>query len=245
MSRKVSSPELTDIFRVSTTYDFIGRIVSTATPLGTTSNFYDSATGRLLKTTRTGSPDTLYVYNELGEVIETVADVDIDGIIDYSGPDQITTSSTYYHEISNNWWQVSASEVYLQTNSASTITTSVSRVRMTGLGVETYNGGILTAQSESEDWLGNITRSSAYTDAANATTWQVTDTPESSSDAVQKSVAGYPVQTVSATSVTKSCVTRFAGRFTARYGSFVCVCKTSTALLLLPLFAPLLITVIL
>jgi RHS repeat-associated protein len=192
------------ITQSATTQDFPGRIVATTTPLGTTSNVYDSATGRVVKTSRTGSPDTLYVYNALGEVIETIVDVNANGNIDYSGPDQITTSSTYYQEISNDLWKVSSSAVYFQTNSTSTITASVSRVRMTGLGVDTYNGAILTAQSESEDWLGNITRSSTYTDSANATTWQVFDTPTSKQDSIQKSISGYPVQNIFSTAITNS-----------------------------------------
>ena len=192
------------LIQSETVSDFLGRVVATLTPLGTTSNYYDSTTGRLTRVSRAGSPDVLYFYDELGEQTETCVDINSNGAVDYSGPDQITTRSTYYQEISNDWWQVSSSAVYFQTNSTSTITTSVSRVRMTGFGIDTYNGGILTAQSESEDWHGNITRSSTYTDAANATTWQVTDTPDSNINAVQKSVAGYPVQTVSATSVTNT-----------------------------------------
>ncbi|MDD2230794.1 MAG: hypothetical protein PHY48_15515, partial [Candidatus Cloacimonetes bacterium] len=187
-----------------TASDFLGRVVATTTPLGTTSSFYDSTTGRLIRVSRTGSPDVLYFYDELGEQTETCVDINSNGAVDYSGTDQITTRSTYYQEISTNWWQVSSSAVYFQTNSTSTITTSVSRVRMTGLGVDTCNGGVLTAQSESEDWLGNITRSSTYTDAANVTTWQVTDTPISTQNAFQKSIAGYPVQEISVTSVTNA-----------------------------------------
>ncbi|MCK9304429.1 MAG: hypothetical protein M0P27_03420 [Bacteroidales bacterium] len=187
-----------------TTSDFLGRVVATTTPLGTTSNFYDSTTGRLTRVSRTGSPDVLYFYDELGEQTETCVDINSNGAVDYSGTDQITTSHTYYQKLSNDWWQVSSSAVYFQTNSTSTVTTSVSRVRMTGLGVDTYNGGVLTAQSESEDWNGNITRSSTYTDAANATTWQVTDTPTSTQDDVRKSIGGYPVQTISTTRVTNT-----------------------------------------
>jgi len=192
------------LMQSETLSDFLERTVSVTTPMGTTSNFYDTTNGRLIKVSRTGLADTLYWYNELGEVVETVVDVNDNGAVDYNGPDQITVNDTVYEQISNDWWQVPASAVYLQANSASTITASVSRVRLTGLGIETYNGGILTAQSESEDWLGNITRNSTYTDAANAVTWQITDTPDSNIDAVQKSIAGYPVQSISSTAITNS-----------------------------------------
>ncbi|MDD2599622.1 MAG: hypothetical protein PHO37_10395 [Kiritimatiellae bacterium] len=187
-----------------TTHDFLGRVIATTTPLGTTTNFYDLASGRLIKGSRTGSADTLYEYNSLGEQTVTCQDVNKNGAVDYAGLDRINKIDRIYELRSNDWWQVTYNEVWVETNSANCITSSVSRVRMTGLGADTYNGGVLTAQSESEDWLGNITRSSTYTDAANATTWQVTDTPISTQNAFQKSIAGYPVQTISTTSVTNT-----------------------------------------
>jgi hypothetical protein len=185
-----------------TVYDFLGRVIAVTTPLGTTSNFYDETTGSLTKVSRTGMADTLYIYDELGEQTVTCLDVNGEGTVDYAGLDRITVNDTVYQEISNDWWRVSISAVYNETNSANVITTSISRVRMTGLGTDTFNGAKLTAQSEAEDLLGNVTRSSTYTDAANVTTWTVTDTPDSDTDAVQESIAGYPVQTVSTTSVT-------------------------------------------
>ena len=111
----------------------------------------------MIKASRIGMADTLYVYNELGEQTVVCQDVDSDGTVDYAGLDRITVSDTTYEEISNDWWRVSVSSVYHQTNSAACITSSISRVRMTGLGEDTFNGGILTAQSELEDWLGNVT----------------------------------------------------------------------------------------
>ena len=63
-----------------TVYDFLGRVVSVSTPnsslltppsYSVTSNVYDGATSRLLRVSRTGSPDTLYAYDALGNVIAT------------------------------------------------------------------------------------------------------------------------------------------------------------------------------
>ena len=62
-----------------TAYDFLGREVSVAVPLNVTSNFYDGASDRVIRMSRTGSPDTLYVYDELGNVSVTATDVDGDG----------------------------------------------------------------------------------------------------------------------------------------------------------------------
>ncbi len=151
-----------------------------------------------------GITDALYDYKELDERTVTCLDVNGDGTVDYAGSDRINRINRIYKLRSNDWWQVTINEVWAETNSAVCITSSISRVRMTGLGTDTYNGAILTAQSETEDWLENVTISSTYTDAGNVTRWTVTDIPDSNVDAVNKSVAGYPVQTVSATSVTNS-----------------------------------------
>ena len=88
--------------------------------------------------------------------------------------------------------------------SAASITSAVTRVRMTGLGTDTYNGGILTAQTETLDWLGNVTRVSSYTDAGAATVWTVTETPGSVQPEIQKTVAGHTVSMVSSTAVTNT-----------------------------------------
>ena len=59
-----------------TTYDFLGRAVVVRTPAFggwlTTSNFYDRASSRLLRTTRTGRPATLHQYDALGNQTATV-----------------------------------------------------------------------------------------------------------------------------------------------------------------------------
>ncbi|MCK9305225.1 MAG: hypothetical protein M0P27_07505, partial [Bacteroidales bacterium] len=196
MSEKITTSE--------SVYDFLGRVVATVTPLGITSNFYDSTSGRLTKTTRTGSADTLYEYNSLGEQIVTCLDVNTNGGVDYAGLDRIHKIDRIYELRSNDWWKVTYSMIWVGTNSTTCITSSISRVRMTSLGEDSYNSAILNTQSETEDWLGNVTRTSTYTDAANATSWTIIDTPESDVDVVQKFVAGYPIQGVSSTSVTNN-----------------------------------------
>ncbi|MDD2230633.1 MAG: hypothetical protein PHY48_14700, partial [Candidatus Cloacimonetes bacterium] len=123
---------------------------------------------------------------------------------DYAGLDRINRIDMIYELRSNDWWQVAYNMVWAETNSATCITSSISRVRITGLGEDTYNGGTLTAQSEIEDWLGNITRSSTYTDTANVTIWQVTDTPTSTQDSIQKAISGYPVLSISSSAITNS-----------------------------------------
>jgi len=76
-----------------TVYDFLGRAVSVTTPQGVTSNFYDGASDRVIRVSRTGSPDTLYEYEagSAGVPARTALDVDGDGAIGRDGPDRITS----------------------------------------------------------------------------------------------------------------------------------------------------------
>jgi len=112
-------------------YDFLGRAVSVTTPLGITSNFYSGASDRLVRVSRTGQPDTLFVYDELGNVTATAMDVDGDGQVSYSGPDRISATDTRYEEdASNVWWRVTS-----QSESVGIVTHSAAVVKeqVTGL----------------------------------------------------------------------------------------------------------------
>ncbi|MDD4621835.1 MAG: hypothetical protein PHG71_01205, partial [Kiritimatiellae bacterium] len=114
-----------------TVYDFLGRAVSVTTPLGITSNFYSGASDRLVRVSRTGQPDTLFVYDELGNVTATAMDVDGDGQVSYSGPDRISATDTRYEEdASNVWWRVTS-----QSESVGIVTHSAAVVKeqVTGL----------------------------------------------------------------------------------------------------------------
>ncbi|HOR97222.1 MAG TPA: hypothetical protein PLZ74_02490, partial [Kiritimatiellia bacterium] len=196
-----------------TAYDFLGRVVSVATPSGVASNFYDGPSGRVSRRTETGKPDTLYEYDAGGAGVpaRTALDVDGDGRISYAGPDRITaTHETYEQDASNVWWRVTSQAVWAETNSAACVTSSVIRVRLTGLGtpapdaLELSGGAILTAQTETLDRRGNVTRVSTYTDAGAAAVWTVTETPGSVQPAIQKTVAGRTVSMVSSTAVTNA-----------------------------------------
>ena len=114
-----------------TVYDFLGRAVSVTTPLGITYNFYGGASDRLVRVSRTGQPDTLFVYDELGNVTATAMDVDGDGQVSYSGPDRISATDTRYEEdASNVWWRVTS-----QSESVGIVTHSAAVVKeqVTGL----------------------------------------------------------------------------------------------------------------
>jgi len=128
-----------------TTYDFLGREVSVAAPLGVTSNFYDGASDRVLRVTRTGSPDTIYVYDALGNVTATALDVDADGQVSYAGTDRISSAATRYEkDASNVWWRVSA-----QATACGGVTnvSSITREQLTGLSDALRSRAVMTARN--------------------------------------------------------------------------------------------------
>ncbi len=118
------------------TYDLLGRLVTTATPIGeaalsplqsdaawlVTSNAYDGATSRILASTRyapTLPPrTTTYLYNDWGEQVGTV----LDGITN-------RTDTTYETDASNIVWRVETSTVVGPSTNSLTIT----RTQLTGL----------------------------------------------------------------------------------------------------------------
>ena len=112
------------------TYDLLGRLVSSAvpcvtttpssSPFATTAYTYDGITTRLLSSTYTAGDivrTTTYLYNDFGEQIGTI----LDGVTD--------RTDTTYAQISNEWWKVETASVIGPTTNSLTIT----RIRLTGL----------------------------------------------------------------------------------------------------------------
>ncbi|MDD3538209.1 MAG: hypothetical protein PHH65_08110, partial [Eubacteriales bacterium] len=119
-----------------TFYDFLGRVESVLTPAFgggwiTAANFYDGSSTRVVRSTSTGQPDTLYEYDALGNLRDIAVDVNDNGVIDYSGQDRISRSETSYTQSGSDWWRETASCVWSITNSAQCLTNSLSRMRMT------------------------------------------------------------------------------------------------------------------
>ncbi|MEI7900704.1 MAG: RHS repeat-associated core domain-containing protein [bacterium] len=199
-----------------TLYDFQGRLAVIATPLSASTNSY--AGGRLVCVTRSGSPDTLYVYDALGNVAETVVDADGNGVATYACSDRITRTETVYEKAGTDWYRVTSLKAWNADGQNTPMQVSSSRVQMTGLGVAVPAvslGAVLTAQTLNCDWRGLATVSYTCTDASSASVWQGTATPESSQAAVSVSVAGQPVSSVSLTAVTAAYTYDGFGRQTA------------------------------
>ena len=107
------------------TYDLLGRIVSEATPLGTTAYAYDGATGRIAQTVFTSGgvlTTTAHLYNDLGEAVGTAAF----GVTNRN-------DVTYETDASNVTWRVMTQRTFC--GSMTNALTSI-RERLTGLGAE-------------------------------------------------------------------------------------------------------------
>ncbi|MGI6494683.1 MAG: RHS repeat-associated core domain-containing protein [Kiritimatiellia bacterium] len=126
--------------------DFLGRTVATLRP-GTagawlvTSNAYDGATSRLVRSETTGQPATTYLYDERGEMAATVQ----------SGVK--TASETRYENIGGAWWRV---DVRSTSREGVTNAVATTRRQLTGLSnalrsrtVNTGPNGSTTTESGS------------------------------------------------------------------------------------------------
>ncbi|MGI6494957.1 MAG: RHS repeat domain-containing protein [Kiritimatiellia bacterium] len=103
--------------------DFLGRTVATLRPGAAgawlvTSNAYDGATSRLVRSETTGQPATTYLYDERGEMAATVQ----------SGVE--TASETRYENIAGAWWRV---DVRSTSREGVTNAVATTRRQLTGL----------------------------------------------------------------------------------------------------------------
>jgi len=190
-----------------TTTDMLGRTVKTERPgYGGTTIVTEqtyNALGRLVKTTRTGSAATLYAYDALGNQTTSAHDRNGNGQIDLAGPDRVTAQYRSYETYQSYWYRVATSVLYPEDGSATPVTNSISKTRLTGLGTASALG-TLTAESTATDIHGNETVSQRYVDRAAKTVTQVTDTPDSTNDAMTVTVNGLVQSVESKTGVTAS-----------------------------------------
>ena len=200
--------------------DMLGRTVRTERPAfgGTTSaveSFYDEY-GRLATNRQSNAiatVDTLYSYDELGQVIRSGIDANGNGILDTGGMDRVGDSDQYYGFDGTNWWSVTKGIFYPYDNSELAATSSVSRTRVTGLG--TISGdGILVSERTEVDFFGNTTAFRRIVDRDNAMAWETADLPASIQDIVRVYSNGNMVSGTSASGVVVSNVYDAIGRLT-------------------------------
>ncbi|MDD4735772.1 MAG: hypothetical protein PHP44_06670 [Kiritimatiellae bacterium] len=193
-----------------TTSDMIGRIIKTektgfSGSIVETCYVYNTL-GQMSSVQNISGDQTntvLYTYNELGERILTVQDVNGNGEVDFAGSDRISeTRNLFYENIAGDWYAVNLSISYPE-NSATPVTNQITRNRLTGLGTTTPHG-ILVREAIQQDRLGNQTIAQTHLDRANKVRGSLVDTPDSTQNITETVVNGLLSQAVSAQSVTNT-----------------------------------------
>ena len=200
--------------------DFLGRTVSQSRPgFGdstlVTSNLYNTV-GQLTSTfslsTRSTGPnpdtalcasaplrETIFLYGSLGNRVASIDDRNFDGIIDWAGPDLISSNDTRYVSIDGAWWRETRQWSIHEDDSAIAKLMSVHRSRVTGLEVDN-----LIAESVSIDQRGNATTNRVWRNRDAATEISETKYPTAQNAALSVVSNGLVVMSVSQTGVTNT-----------------------------------------
>jgi RHS repeat-associated protein len=168
-----------------------------------TNVFIHDESGRRVRAAAPGVADTLYAYDELGEQVRTALDINGNGRVDLAGPDRVWESRSRYERGERlaaggggaGWWQVQTEMCYPFENSATPVTNSVHRQRLTG-----FDAGC-TSEEEFVDAWGNVTVRRREVDRTRRLVRTTVDTPESSTNGVQVELNGRPVYSAAPTGV--------------------------------------------
>ncbi|PIE72528.1 MAG: hypothetical protein CSA20_07230, partial [Deltaproteobacteria bacterium] len=138
----------------TTSRDLLGRIVAVDKPGPSgrirEATFYD-ARGRMVRQSRTGQSDRLFVYDELGELRYFGLDLDGNGQLLEASVDRVEGSAKRYLKADNAWWLEERREVFATADSAVSTTLSRRRTRLTG-----WQGRTISESIEA-DVSGNTT----------------------------------------------------------------------------------------
>ena len=200
--------------------DFLGRTVSQSRPgFGDStlisSNLYNAA-GQLTSTislsTRSTGPnpdpalcasaplrETIFLYDSLGNRIASIDDRNFNDVIDWSGPDLISSNDTRYVSLDGSWWRESRQWSIHEDDSAIAKLMSVHRSRVTGLGADN-----LIAESVSIDQRGNATTNRVWRYRDEATEITETKYPTAQNAALSVVSNNLAIMSVSQSGVTNT-----------------------------------------
>ena len=135
-----------------------GRLVRTEQPgfggtVVTNTYEYDDD-GRLVRESKTGSLDNLYVYDERGELFRSGMDVTTNGVLVLASMDRIREQRSEFILSGSNWLHQQTSILYPFDGSANAFTTSIGRTQIGGSGCACEAGG-----GETVDARGNVSTS--------------------------------------------------------------------------------------
>ena len=135
-------------------------------------------------------PATLLLYDELGATITSATDANGNGIVDFAGPDVVTSNATRFVREDGVWWRESRRFTFPDTGSAEPCLVGTTLTRLSGLGgAEVTEIGLAerVAETRSIDTFGNVHRFLRYRNRLNHTTLERTVSPSSilSDDTIQ------------------------------------------------------------
>lgn len=183
----------------ATTTDALGRTIAVEKPAfgggtETIQQFYNSA-GQLERTVTPGQADTLYEYDEVGNLLRSGLDVDDSGALELASLDRIDETEAFFAYMDGAWWQQTEQRAYPTDFDGTPVTVNAQRTRLTGLGFG------LVGETVAIDVHGNETVSQVTLDRTTATETRTTDFPDSTIDAVDTSVNGLLMASQSKTGV--------------------------------------------
>ena len=149
----------------------------------------------------------LYSYDVLGEAVVTARDIDLDGQIDFDGPDVVSSNATEYVNLASAWWRESRQYAFPDTGSAAALLVSTSRQRLSGLGgteSTVIGASALVSESVSIDALGNASTRKSYLNRGAHAAASVTTTPDSTLPAYSISVGGLSLTNCTSSGIVSS-----------------------------------------
>ena len=135
-------------------------------------------------------PATLLLYDELGATITSATDANGNGIVDFAGPDVVTSNATRFVHEDGAWWREIKRFTFPDTGSSEPCLVGTTLTRLSGLGgTEQMKIGsaVLASETRSVDALGNIHSFLRYLNRANHATLSRSVSPGSilSEDTIQ------------------------------------------------------------
>ena len=150
---------------------------------------------------------TLNLYDALGSLRVTAQDVNLNGVIDFVGPDIVSSNETAFAVLDSAWWRESSRYSFPDTGSAAPLRASTTRTRLSGLGVsETTELGaaLLASETRAVDALGNVSSQKSYRNRTAHTVFSFSASPSSALSAWSLSIGGHSVSNRTATGILSS-----------------------------------------
>ncbi len=162
---------------------------------------------RSLRENQTLRSRTLNLYDSLGALRVSASDVNLNGTIDFAGPDIVSSNETAFAFLDSAWWRESSSYSFPDTGSAAPLRVSTTRTRLSGLGVpETTELGpaLLSSETRIVDALDNISAQQYYRSRANHASFNFSTSAASALPAWSLSLGGHSVSNRTTTGILSS-----------------------------------------